>query len=313
MFSVNVSRISPIELSNQWWRGFLISYYYIVGEKLDQLQRTSGNTNKDLRTIQQKAHDDAIKDWLNPPDPTVNQVRARKLRHAGTGTWFLQSPAYEEWQSGQRRHIWLRALAGSGKTVLGTTILDHLQERAGLVVLSFYFDFTNKDKQSLNGMLRSLAFQLYRQQGGGSPASLSEAFREYGHGQPTSDVLSAAISQMCKTHERVVIVIDALDESTERHDLLAWIDETIHRPGPEEPSHVQFLFTGRPESEFISEFPALLGNENCLSLDEDAINADICAYVSSQLEANSKFTKRNLAWDIRDKIVRRVGKGAQGM
>lgn len=286
---------------------------FAVDEKLDKLQQTSSDTNRNVGLMQQDTHDKELKDWLKPPDPTTNVDRARRLRNAGTGSWFLQSAAYHEWLSGHRQNIWLQALAGSGKTVLATTILDHLQAIPSLLVVSFYFDFSDRSKQIMNGMLRSLAFQLYRYREGGSAVVLSEAFRRHSHGEPTSEMLVDVISKMCDSHKRIVILLDALDESTERHDLLKWVGETIHRLGPDKTNSVQFLCTGRPEAEFIHEFPILFGGENCLPLGQDAVNTDICAYVNAELHASPKFTRKNLPRDVRGQILQRVGKEAQGM
>jgi predicted ATPase len=90
---------------------------------------------------------------------------AKEKRQEGTGNWFITSTAFLEWKLGLRRHLWLHGLAGCGKTVLTSTILDHLHDaRPGsCVCLDFLFDFRDQDKQHLDNLLRSLAFQLYSQ------------------------------------------------------------------------------------------------------------------------------------------------------
>ncbi|KAG8405730.1 hypothetical protein J3458_021669 [Metarhizium acridum] len=113
------------------------------------------STTSDLLT-------DKVKRWLCPPDPSTNANHARKLRHEGTGAWLLKSPVFQEWHSGLRRHLWLNGLAGYGKTVLSATVLDHLTEGSDRLILNFFFDFSDTTKQTLDGMLWSLAFQLYQ-------------------------------------------------------------------------------------------------------------------------------------------------------
>ena len=265
--------------------------------------------NKKVENIQQNAHDNAIRKWLSPPDPLTNLSQARNLRHVGTGTWFLESPSYQEWVSGQRRHIWVRAFTGSGKTVLSSTILDDLQASTDHIVLSFFFDFSDQKKETVNGMLRSLAFQLYRQ-AKGSAETLTEAFKKYGHGQPSSETLRDAIFKMCETHDRILIVLDALDESTECDALLEWIENMTHHS---ELGRVQLLCTSRPESSFIDKLPSLFGNKNCLDFDHTAVNADISAYVSAELQDNPKFTGKELSKDLCKNIICRLGNGAEGM
>ena len=76
--------------------------------------------------------------WLQPPGPSTNHDRARKLSHSGTGSWLLQHPQYAAWKSGTASSLWLHGIreyqehqltlvpnaycclqkAGSGKTVI---------------------------------------------------------------------------------------------------------------------------------------------------------------------------------------------------
>ncbi|OQD72693.1 hypothetical protein PENANT_c227G08858 [Penicillium antarcticum] len=126
------------------------------------MQQTTAATRATADSIRSDLHTNEIKRWLCPPDPSSNASHARTLRHKGTGAWLLESPVFQEWHSGSRRQLWLHGLAGCGKSVLSTTMLDHLANGNDDLILSFFFDFNDVAKQTLEGMLRSLAFQLYR-------------------------------------------------------------------------------------------------------------------------------------------------------
>lgn len=56
--------------------------------------------------------------------------------------------------------------------ILRATVLDHLAKGNGRLILSFFFDFSDTKKQTLDGTPRSLAFQLY-QIGAGSASLLA--------------------------------------------------------------------------------------------------------------------------------------------
>jgi hypothetical protein len=101
-----------------------------------------------------------IERWLSPPDYSTNANLARKRRHPGTGTWLLNSHAFQEWKLGSRRHLWFYGLAGCGKTILSTTILDHLLQIDTHTTLTFFFDFNDARKQKLEDLLRSLVFSF---------------------------------------------------------------------------------------------------------------------------------------------------------
>lgn len=258
----------------------------------------------DLRT-------DKVRGWLCPPDPSTNANQARTLRHEGTGTWLLENPVFQSWNSGSRRHLWLHGLAGCGKTVLSATVLDHLANRNDGLILSFFFDFSDTTKQTLDGMLRSLAFQLY-QGGVGSAVYLDALFQAHQNGsdQPATKALSDIVFKMLVVQGNVSIVLDALDESKTRGDVLMWTKEVVSRP---DLAYVQLLCTSRPESEFLRHLPPLIGKRNCLSLDKQAVNSDIRSWVTAQLCQRRDFTEKPLSQNLLKGIMRKVGDGADGM
>ena len=104
-----------------------------------------------------------INNWLSPPDPSTNLNHAKERRHEGTGSWFLESEPFKEWKSGSRQCLWLHGIPGCGKTVLCSTIIEHLRQikDPSHIVLDFFFDFKDNEKQSLDKLVRSLVVQLY--------------------------------------------------------------------------------------------------------------------------------------------------------
>lgn len=166
-------------------------------------------------------------------------------------------------------------------------MLDHLAKGNDGLILSFFFDFNDVAKQTLEGMLRSLAFQLHN--GGVESAHhLDASFQGHQNGrdQPMTKALWEVIFKMLVAQRKVSIVLDALDESKTRDDVLRWIKDMVSRP---ELVHVQLLLTGRPESEFLRDIPTLIGKESCLPLDTQAVNSDIRLWVSAQLSERRDF------------------------
>lgn len=275
------------------------------------MQQTAVATKAATDSIKSDLRTDKIRRWLCPPDPSTNANHARMLRHEGTGAWLLKNPVFQSWHSGSRRHLWLHGLAGCGKTVLSATVLDHLAKGNDGLILSFFFDFSDTTKQTLDGMLRSLSFQLH--QGGFSSASHLDVFsqaHQNGSDQPATKALSDMVFNMLVVQKKVYIVLDALDESKTRDGVLLWIKDVLSRP---ELIHVQLLYTSRPESEFLRHIPPLIGKQNCLPLDKQAINSDIRSWVTAQLSQRRDFTEKPLPQDLLEDIRRKVGDGADGM
>lgn len=150
------------------------------------------------------------------------------------------------------------------------------------VILRFYFDFNDTAKQGLDGMLRSFVLQLHNASHS-TKAYMSGLFRTHQNGrdQPSIEALSTSVCDMLASHEAVVVIIDALDESSTRLEVVQWLRNVVTCP---ELSHVRLFCTGRPEVEFIDMLPRILGAQNCLAIDEHAVNADIRAFVAAQLQ-----------------------------
>ena len=275
------------------------------------MQQLTTATKATTESIRADQCTDKIRRWLSPPDPSTNASHARSLRHEGTGAWLLENPVFQSWQLGWRQHVWLNGLAGCGKTVLSTTVLDHLALGNDALVLSFFFDFNDMTKQSLDGLLRSLAFQLYHD-GDNSANHLDTLFGAYQSGcnQPEMKTLSDTVFRMLTIQKKVFIILDALDESKTRDSVLRWIKDIVSTP---ELDHVQLLCTSRPESEFLRHFPSLIGKENCLPFDKQTVNLDIRLWVTAQLSQRHEFTEKPLSQDILEEIRSKVGSGADGM
>ncbi|PMB68157.1 Ankyrin repeat domain-containing protein 17 [Beauveria bassiana] len=241
-------------------------------------------------TVESYLRANHIKIWLRPPDPSTNANHARTLRHEGTGTWLLDHPVFQSWLA---------------------TVLDHLRKDLSRLVLSFFFDFSDSTKQTVDGMLRSLAFQLYQSEPG-SAGLLDASFQAHrgGRDQPTTKTLEDVVAKMLAIQKKGYIVLDALDESTTWGEVIQWMEKVVSRT---ELGHVRLICTSRPESELSRRIPRLFGNKNCLPLDKQAVNADIRSWVTAQLSQRPDFLEKPLSHDLLEQIRREIGDGADGM
>ena len=39
-----------------------------------------------------------FREWLSPPDPSVNHNTACESQHSGTARWFIQGNTFQEWK-----------------------------------------------------------------------------------------------------------------------------------------------------------------------------------------------------------------------
>ncbi|KAL4970913.1 ankyrin repeat-containing domain protein [Aspergillus stella-maris] len=282
-----------------------------VHQQISDVQQTTVATKATTDSIRSDLHTEKIRHWLSPPDPSTNANHARTLHHNGTGVWLLENPVFQSWHLGRSQHLWLQGLAGCGKTILSATVLDYLAKGKDSLVLSFFFDFGDTTKQTLNGMLRSLAFQIY-QSGVDSAVNLDMLFHAHqtGSSQPATKALLDIVHKMLAVQSKIYIVLDALDESTTRDDIIIWIKDVVSQP---DLVHVQLLCTSRPESEFLRHIPSLVREQNCLPLDTQAVDSDIRSWVTAQLSQRHDFTEKSLSQDLVKEIQKKVGDGADGM
>jgi predicted ATPase len=187
---------------------------HAVSSDITKLAINVRETGETVQKLQLNHHEQQMMDWLSAPDPSTNYMNALKKRHEGTGAWFTGGRAFDDWKKQPNSFLWLHGLAGCGKTILSSTIIEHLSNVAtpDQTLLYFYFDFNDKNKQTLEKMLRSLAIQLYQAQ----PDDRGPLEQLWGKGQnqPSQESLSDVLLAMLSRLNNVSIVLDALDEST---------------------------------------------------------------------------------------------------
>lgn len=281
--------------------------------KVDEIKKGLREIARQNEESRQSEHDDRIQSWLFPADPYINLKRALNTRHPGSGAWFLQDEQYLQWKSSLKSSLWLHGLAGCGKTVLVSSIVENLQQAIGPnrlassspILLYFFFDFRDKRKQSLEDMARTLAHQLYYQDIN-IRQPLDKLLHACGDGyrKPSTEMLLRVVLDfLLITGRRVYLVFDALDECpVPRYDLLDWIrmiarltDQRIH-----------LLVTSRKEPDIDS----VLGRDNVIdqviAAQSDIIDADIRAYITDTLRTNVAFKRwdgyKNVQQMIRDSL-----------
>lgn len=164
--------------------------------------------------------------WLNAPDVRSNLSNALSKRQPGTGEWFITSAAFQTWIAIPGL-LWLSGIPGAGKTILSSTIiatlLCRLEEFEAAVLFSF-FDFQNASQQKSDALLRALLAQLAEQNKESFQClrKLHDDCKSGGH-QASSDALLTTLTAALTHFPRVFIVVDALDECSERQQMLKYL------------------------------------------------------------------------------------------
>ncbi|KAI1852134.1 hypothetical protein JX265_013105 [Neoarthrinium moseri] len=130
-----------------------------------------------------------IRDWLKAPDASINFNEACKMKHAGTGLWFVKGESFSAWLQQANSFLWLQGFAGCGKSVLCSTAIQHtLRHRRSsprIGVAFFFFTFNDESKQDASAMLRAFILQLAGQLRD-NPAALLQLYQNYRNATPPS-------------------------------------------------------------------------------------------------------------------------------
>jgi hypothetical protein len=126
-----------------------------------------------------------------------------------------------------------------------------------------------------------------------------------GNRQPKTEDLIDVLKHLIETFQAVFIVADALDECTDRDDLLDFIEE-VAQWGL---SNLRILVTSRREQDIVDRLePTVWGQVN---LQSDVVHRDISIHIKERLLSDNKLKKWPV--EIQKVIEETLLKGAQGM
>lgn len=302
-----------------------------VDEILDKIQRQIqilelallgdcvGMTNEiksSLEHTKRREEREKVLNWLRCADPTVKHQASRRLYQPGSNHWVLESDSFNEWKQTPGQALWLHGIPGAGKTIICSTIIDHVEElcksQPESRVAYYYFDFSDQSIQKLGSLLRCLIWQLCRHDEylSNHPRSLYVSC-DNGRQEPGDEALSSTLFAILNESQQSYIIIDALDECPlegreQFHELV--IRRIEGQPG----SH-NFLFTSRKELDIeqtMTELGQKIKLHNVPILTED-VNADVRLHVRHFI-ANSR-TLKDWSQELRAEIEDTIANGAQGM
>ena len=248
--------------------------------------------------------------WLSSTDPSTNHSAACAKHEPTTGNWLLESEDFESWLKHTNGVFWLYGIPGCGKTVLCSSVIEHVKTLCSDDTTDgyayYYFDFNDERKQKLEGLLFSIHAQLSRQK-----LKLPEEIQRL-HDESTRHQQQPSLSSLMQTFlslirhfRRVYIVIDALDECTEREDLLHFINQIVNQKA----QNASVLVASRREQDFVTELEGITTRSLCV---QDArTEDDIRLFIQNRLVEDPKLKKRPDS--VKREIEQSLVAGAHGM
>lgn len=148
----------------------------------------------------------------------------------------------------------------------------------------FYFDFNDPNKQKTSALIRSLLTQLpFSSTGGRDVLPELHAYCQGGRRQPTTVELMVVLKNVIESIPNVYLVVDALDECSERVELLGLLSEIANWKC----NNLHILGTSRRERDIEDSLTQLTSTH--VELKPDIVDADIRTYLSLKLVKDPRF------------------------
>lgn len=225
---------------------------------------------------------------------------------------MIQSTDWQEWLEGKRKFVWIHGIPGAGKTVLVSLLVEQAQRACGKQVMNgaqhkpvvcvYYYCYFARNQGEAAPFLRWLLGQLCRQSKL-VPSGIDQLFQPK-HAPSISQLLNA-LQIILKEFGAVFVIIDAIDESQSREDLLKIIRDlaTDHRF-----DKIRLLASSREYYDIEVCFSDISSK---VSMNNPVVEDDIGRYVHSALVSNRKFQ----AWppSLIAEVEGALAKGAKGM
>jgi len=170
----------------------------------------------------------------------------------------------------------------------------------------FYFDFNDAAKQSSKKAIRSILFQAALQ----ANDILHDLERLYqkcssGQQQPVEDTLHSLLRDAMVRPGLKYIILDALDECTDREELLAFIRD----PAASKLRALHIMATSRREKDIDDELNPVADHK--INIQSAIVDEDIRVYIRDRLATDTKLKKWPVS--VQNEIMTALMEKAGGM
>jgi hypothetical protein len=233
--------------------------------------------------------------------------RAQQLYEPGTGEWVLRSPDWVNWLATKIRCLWIHGIPGAGKTILASYLVEKIKvycakSNSSRVAHAYYYCYHGHNQDEVASFLRWIICKLCRQ-AERVPIEVHNLYKQ--GGQPSLEELLDSFRSVAKLFGTVYIVIDAVDESNFRCNLLRALRDFVTDSRFE---MIQLLATSR---QYIDIEKVMDEISMPISMSNTLVEADIRLQVRSALHSNPKFG--NWPENLLNEVEHAVSTGAKGM
>jgi Cdc6-like AAA superfamily ATPase len=244
-------------------------------------------------------------EWLSPTDFPAQQHDIITRRQEGTGQWFLDTPKFKRWVQGSDKTLFCPGIPGAGKTMMSAIAIDHLCKTTSgddIGVAYLFCNYKAQTDQSASSLFAALLKQL-GQSRSDIAAPVTQMYDDHSKrkSKPSLDEILRALQSVCSMYAAVYIVVDALDECSDRDGGRGELIDKLHElQGRKD---VRLLFTSR----FIPKITRKFQSNSTLEV--RANEEDVRHFVVGQMPRLPSCIRRDeeLKYAVQNKIAEAAG------
>ncbi|KAG8992897.1 hypothetical protein FRB90_000873 [Tulasnella sp. 427] len=208
--------------------------------------------------------------------------------------------------SSDSRVLWIRGMAGRGKSTIASTVVDNWSSRGSCALFHFRRGQTALNARVVCALARQLATTL-------SPGVKTAVLNAVRENQDIADkrldkqfetLLVAPLATLSGHSNPVILVLDALDESEDGKEAIDLID-LLDRHSASLPPNVKFLLTSRPEGPLPNTLDSRNWKKEDLDVEADVSN-DIELFVQWRLGRIRTSHRLPENWPQSEEVIRLV-------
>ncbi|KAL7266669.1 hypothetical protein RUND412_010779 [Rhizina undulata] len=258
-----------------------------------------------------------ILQWLSGVDYKEHHKFIKSARKENTGIWLFDKDHFVKWKKSASSVFWLHGIAGAGKTMLASLVIDTLIKPTPTnhALAYFYCKYGEKDRQDPQSILSTIAKQLALMSPEASlPKAVISLYEEQKNDGVKSrrlwlDQSTELILQLSREFEQTIIIIDALDECPKksRYELLVALEKL--RTSTE---GVKIFVTSRDDDDIRIQ----LKKESEVYIQPSDNSRDIELFVVTEVDkyiSSKRLLRGKVGSQLRKSIIDTLTKGANGM
>ncbi|MCJ1468876.1 hypothetical protein MMC07_007506 [Pseudocyphellaria aurata] len=279
-----------------------------IKDDTGSIQTNIGTINSGVDGIRQGQNDAQHKElmnWISATNFPAQQSDFIARRHEGTGQWFCDAPEFKEWLHGLNQTLFCPGIPGAGKTMIAAIAVDHLLNMpSGAAGVAYVYCHYKAQDQNATVLLAAILKQLLQ-----ARPDLAEPVgrlhkRHADRGtKPSLEEISAAVQSVAVKYPSVYVVVDALDECSDRDGTLGLFLAKLR--DLQSKTHLRIMATSRSIPGIVYEFSA------ALKLEIRASNADVKRFVAGQTYRLPKCIQRDN--ELQEMVQEKIMQAMDGM